>query len=379
MKRPLVIISSECPPKRGGLADHTVKLAQGLAKDREVTVLTDEGAADGDGYQVAPVICDWRQPQGVLQAMAALAPQADILWQYVPHMYGRGGVNPRLPLAMEALNRRGRHQCLIAHEIASAFSPWPNRFLYALAHRYQWRLILRSVGSIGISTEASLREWSERQPRHKKKFFLAPSPSNIDVVPVSVGHAGRWRERNGLGTAASVMGYFGSLSRFKQFDWVVAAWIKAQGEGRKVGLVAVGDVPTAAVPEDLRSLFRPLGYLSAPAVSEVLQAIDLLVLPFADGAAEKRGSFMAGLNHGCPIVSTVGPTTGPTLRQAGFFVGVDSRDRESFVAQASRLAGDGSRRSELGPAGRRAYQQQYDWPRLLTSVCEQLARLGNHV
>src|SRR5207249_1925875 len=51
-------------------------------------------------------------------------------------------------------------------------------------------------------------------------------------------------------------------------------------------------------------------YVSAQSVSANLMASDICVLPYRDGASFRRGSFMAALAHGLPIVTT-SPLTNP--------------------------------------------------------------------
>lgn len=376
LNSPLIIISPDCPPRRGGVADHTVELARGLSAGRDVTVLTSVSGAPGNGFRVSPTVSNWQSPKAVLQAISQLPVGAGILWQYVPQMYGRGGANPGLTAVMRALRRAGRIQCLIAHEIAAPLSWWPNRLAYAVAHRYQWRQILKHVDVIGISTEAWLEEWGRRVPGYQPKFFLAPSPSNIPVVAVRPDHVQEWRRKEGLGNATHVVGYFGTLHLSKRFGWILAAWVKSQAGGRRVGLVTMGDRPTQRTPDDLKHLFKPLGYLSASEVSVALQAVDVLALPFADGVAERRTTFMAGLSHGCAIITTIGPDTGHSLRQGKFFRGIEAHQDQEFTEQLLELLEDRALGHKLGQAARQAYEHCYSWPKLVNTMNEQFARVG---
>jgi glycosyltransferase involved in cell wall biosynthesis len=372
LSTPLIIVSPCFPPQRGGLADHTVGLARGLSARREVYVLTSKDGAGRDDLRVSAIVENWQSPKPILRALGQLPPESDILWQYVPHMYGRGGISPGLVAAIKAVSRTGRLQCLIAHEIATALSWRPSRMACALAHRYQWRQILKHIDLIGISTEAWLMDWRRRASVYQAKFFLTPSPSNIPVVSVDPDQVRDWRRQIGLHAATHLIGFFGTLHESKLFPWIMTGLIQAQCPGRQVGLVAVGDQPMVAVPDHLKRLFRALGYLPAAEVSVALQAVDVLALPFADGVAERRTTFMAGLDHGCPILTTLGPSTGPTLRQGDFFCGVGALHKERFVGELSRMLADGALRLGLGQAGRKVYQQRYAWPRLIETIEDKL-------
>jgi glycosyltransferase involved in cell wall biosynthesis len=367
----MVIVSPLFPPARGGLADHTAQLARELAKETTVSVVTSAGAGVGETGSVHPVIGNWRDAAALVAALGKISPTALVLWQYVPHMYGRGGVNPALSRAMIALRRTGRRQMVIAHEIAAPFSAWPHRCWYALAQRRQWREILSCADGVGISTEAWLEDWTRRIPENRRKFFLLPSPSSITVTPVLQGHAQRWRQAHGLSATTRVLIYFGSLCAAKQFPWIVAAWKQAQNADHPVALVVIGDQPHLNVPGELAALFKPVGYLAAPDVSAALQAADALALPFVDGVSERRTTFMAGLSHGCAIVTTVGQNTGPTLRRAPFFKAAPAVDCALFARLVTQTLAESAGRKCLGEAAKAAYAQAYDWPVVVRSVCQQ--------
>ncbi|HVY72417.1 MAG TPA: glycosyltransferase, partial [Verrucomicrobiae bacterium] len=362
MKPPLLIVSPEFPPRRGGVADHTANLAAGLGERFKVKVLTSAGdQLPGNGeYQVLPLITTWSSwvSETLLNTtITRLASGVPVLWQYVPHMYGKGGVNPAIPRVMRKLRAAGTRQLVIAHEIAAPLSPWPHRLRYALAHRRQWRGILEAIDAVGISTEAWLREWAAQKPARAAKLFLSPSPASIPVTPVAAGHPQAWREANGLPATARVLAYFGTISGNRRVEWLFNAWRRAQSPEAPGALVFLGDEPVTPPVSGLESLYRPLGFLPAAQVSQALQAADLLALPFTDGVSERRTTFMAGLSHGLPVLTTLGHNTGLALRQADFFRAVDCADGDNFAHAALELLRDDSLRLRLGAAGRQAYER----------------------
>lgn len=56
----------------------------------------------------------------------------------------------------------------------------------------------------------------------------------------------------------------------------------------------------------LEDKIRITGYLSNKDVSKELKKVDIAILPFDDGLSLRRGSFLAFLEHGIPIVTTYG-------------------------------------------------------------------------
>jgi glycosyltransferase involved in cell wall biosynthesis len=358
----VLILSPDFPPRPGGVADHTAFLAAAFAADSQVTVVTSVGAQLREDYEVRPVIRNWQDRREVIAAVEGADPGAMIVWQYVPHMYGRGGVNPAIPDVLRHWKASGRSQALVAHEICMPWSAWPHRFYYALAQRRQWRSLAGSADRIGISTEAWIDRWVERWPWLAPKSTLTPSPSNIPVVACPPGHRAAWREAHGLPESALVLTFFGTLSAAKQFDWVEAAWRRARQAGRPVALVVLGGKPTLSTGPGDDPWFKPMGRVQPEDVSRAFQATDVLLLPFVDGASERRTSFTAGLSHGLAIVATVGESTGRTLRADPSFAATDAKDRDAFVRAAAELVGDPARRIQLGQSARKSYLQNYDWP-----------------
>jgi len=374
VKPALLIISPDYPPRRGGIADHTQRLAREFAREGQVSVLTSRGEAKDDWARVYPLIDDWSDVDQLFVGLESIAHVDVVLWQYVPHMYGHGGVNLKLPRALWHLQKHQRPQIVLAHEIAAPYSPWPHRLYYAWAHRSQWRRLLNAADAVGISTEAWLEEWRRQRQDVAANLFLAPSPSNIDVVKVPHHHRQLWREQQGLPPQARVLAYFGTLSDAKQFDWVLKAWEAAQAGG-PTALVVIGEKPPMEAPPELAALFKPLGFLPEAEVSAALQAADALLLPFVDGASERRGSFMAGLAHGCAVVSTLGPNTGSSLRASRVFAGVSSEDAEGFTRLAGELLADAPRREALGREAAEVYARHYDWPVLARRIQEQMSQM----
>lgn len=351
------------PPMEGGLPDHTDRLAEALSRHRTVTLLTSAGVDTAREFRVGATIRDWHDGSAILGAIESAVPAGPLLWQYVPHMYGRGGVNLQVPRLLRSLRARGRRQVVLAHEIAAPFSAWPHRSWYALAHRLMWRGVRRSAEAIGVSTAAWLARLDPTG--ESDRFFLAPSPANLGRVATGPDHPTCWRKAQGLAEASGVVGFFGSPGSGKQFDWVLAAWRAVRRDQPNTALAVIGGRPDAALSHDEERWFRALGYLPAVAASEALQALDLLVLPFVDGVSERRSSFMAGLLHGVPVMTTFGPATGRELRTAGCCAGVETTAGPGdFAAAAAGLARDREARGRLAACAARHYAAAYDWPRL---------------
>lgn len=361
VSRPVVIISALLPPRRGGLADHTFRLAENLGRLGPVTVLSSRDVSTTAPFEVRPVMEDWHDVDRLQAEIGKCAPDAVLLWQYVPHMYGRGGANRRLPGLLARLRGEGRRQVLIAHEIAADLNWRPHWLWYALHHRWQWRKLLPIPDAIPVSCQKWIEDWSKWRPDVASKFCLLPSPTSIEPVSVAPDHRIEWRRSLGLSPDTRVLTYFGTVNVSKQLGWIASAWKRAQAVCGPVAFAVVGDKPPLDVPPELQPLFKPLGYLSAADASRALHASDLLALPFFDGVSERRTTLMAGLVHGLAVATTWGHNTGTSLRSANFLSLSPPHDERSFVDSVVSTLRDDTGRQRLARAGRDTYVRDYSW------------------
>ncbi len=374
MNRPVVIFSDLLPPKRGGLADHTFGLAEHLSTHHPVTVISSVGVSTQAPFTVRPVMEDWRDIALLRAELSAVPVDSILLWQYVPHMYGHGGVNAQLPRFIRELHRARRPQVVLAHEIAADYSWHPGRFWYAWNHRRQWRQLMKFADVLPIACGRWVEDWSRRKPRAAGKMFTLPSPSNLPHEPVGPDHRAQWRREHKLDPSTPVLAYFGTLNPTKQLPWIIEAWAQAHSPSSPVAFAVIGAAPAVPLEGELRQYFRPLGHLPAAEASRALSAVDLMALPFVDGISERRGSLMAGLQHGVPVVSTIGHNTGTELRKAPWLRLAPVSSRDAFVQAVGELLADPAARTRLGAAGKTQYDQHFSWPVVVDRLRQRFPR-----
>jgi glycosyltransferase involved in cell wall biosynthesis len=161
--------------------------------------------------------------------------------------------------------------------------------------------------------------------------------------------------------------YFGSISPPKQFPWILDAWRAARAKG-PTALIVIGDHLEIECSAEERRFLSAHSFLSSADVSRTFQSADMLALPFIDGASERRGSFMAGLSHSLPVVSTIGPSTGPTLRKSDAFAAVPCDRPDLFTAKIVELLDDTEHRAGLAERGRALYERSYHWPTVISRL-----------
>jgi glycosyltransferase involved in cell wall biosynthesis len=372
------------PPAFDGIGDHTARLAAAMAERAEVTVLTTPEAvaeaALAPGVAVRPAL-RWRggrvDAAGLAAAVADARPDA-LLLQYNPNSWGRRGLNPALPAAVRAAQRAHPRLRLglLVHE---PFYPPTTlkRAVLSAGQRLQLRALVRAADVVFVSTEAwvtPLRRWDP-----SATFVHLPSGSNIEEAGWTREAA---REALGLEAGALVAGVFGTAHYSRLLPLVRAAAERlqaeqaARGEGPFLVLYVGPDGET--VGEALAGLpFRDLGRRPEAEVSRALAAMDLHLAPFFRGVSTRRGSFVAGLQHGLPTVSTRGVQTDHLLADAdGAAFVLTEPNEDAYAAAAAALAANPSRRRAMAEAARRLYLSSFDWALLAERALGHLLR-GN--
>jgi glycosyltransferase involved in cell wall biosynthesis len=95
-------------------------------------------------------------------------------------------------------------------------------------------------------------------------------------------------------------------------------------------------------------------------VAADLNACDVVLLPFTDGASLRRGTLMAALANGCAIVTTTPQTPLPELQHERDLLYVKAGDAPAMAAAVLRLAGDDRLRTTVQTNARRA-SRQFGW------------------
>jgi glycosyltransferase involved in cell wall biosynthesis len=353
LSAPWHILTGEYPPKFGGVSDYSAQVANGLAQAGiEVHVWTPGQPATSDGVTVHPA--DW-SAAGLArldQELNRFPIPRRLLIQYFPNAWGRKGLNFGFVRWLRARKERGDDVRTMLHELWYRPEPWdrPQRYLLIPAHRWMMGQILKASSCV----YASIPAWEEmlKPYRFDGPIRWLPVPSNIPVVGVDVtlftahqpdfvrgkmiiGTFGTFREE--IAPALRVV-----VPRLASNDRVCVALIGQNSD--EFGASLTGD-----------GLWIGVGAVSSEEVSLQLKLSDILIQPYRGGVSSRRGTIMAGLAHGKPIVTTSGPLTEPIWSESRAVVLVPDGDTDAFVAAVERLMNDPDARERLGNAARATY------------------------
>jgi len=182
--------------------------------------------------------------------------------------------------------------------------------------RWVTRALIRGSDAT-IVTNAEDRAGAERYGADH--LHLLPIGSNIDPQAPPDYDRWRWRERWGIGPDEVLLCYFGFLNESKGAEILLRALAQLRASGEMTKLLMIGgkvgssDPSNVAYLQKVEGLIRDLnltdsvlwtGYVEGLEVSASFWASDICVLPYRDGVSFRRGTLMAALAHGMPIVST---------------------------------------------------------------------------
>ena len=389
-------ITSEYPPQPGGVSDYSYLVATALAAEGEAvhvwcpaqeqrsevrsqksegkeqrSEVRDRSSEAGECHEGTLVVhrelgrispADLRRVGKMLDKFPA---PRRLLVQWVPHGYGYKAMN--LPFCLWLWNR-ARHKGdvveVMAHECFLPFKPWAWRQnVAALVQRLMTMILLRAARRVWISIPAWEGHWRPLALARRVPFAWLPVPSNITVAdnPHGVSTVRAQYEVNG----GPVLGHFGTYGRHdRKMLTAILPLLLRNGEGTKMILMgrdsnSMRDELVGSRPE-LSDAIHATGTLDAEDLSLHLSACDVMLQPCQDGVSTRRGTVMAGLSHGRPIVTTTGRLTESLWGESQAVVLAPDGDVRAIVVATERVLRDEIERQRLSAAAREFYQAKFD-------------------
>ncbi|MCB0063685.1 MAG: glycosyltransferase family 4 protein [Caldilineaceae bacterium] len=392
----ILFITGEYPPMRGGVGAYTATLADALvAQGVEVSVLSDEAAAKAPVKRNAvPVFPQRRWDPAIWQSVPQLAQAIRADWVHVQYQTAAFAMNPAINLApawwRRAKTHRERKRLYVAWTYHDLLVPY--LFPKAGAHLRRWITARPAhMSDLAIVTnEADRLQLVEDEHIDPKKI---PIGSNIDAHHLTPEERAARRAQRGYRQNQLILGYFGFLNRSKGGLTLIRTLDRLVQQGYDVHLLMIGErvgssdptnfaylheVETLIGERGLSNRVRWTGHQIESEVSADLAAIDLLLMPYVDGASLRRGTLMAGLAHGCAIVTTTPQDPLPEL--------VDGRDLLYFTPENVIAAADAVSRLVENPALRQSLQaralrksEQFTWHAIAQSHLEHYRAISNEV
>ena len=327
----VLLVTGEYPPMQGGVGDYTRELALAFVREgvetHVFTQMSGEPPAEFPevGLHVSRGRWGWKTLLEAKKVVEAENPDA-VQIQYQAAAYDMHPSVHLLPRFLRAFTDVG----IVSVTFHDLLVP----YLFPKAGRLRWAAVLELAKGSHFAVTTNPEDTSRLSSALPKVRVLEiPIGSNIHPTPPKGYDRNAWRKEHGYGESDCLLIYFGFLNASKGGEVLVRALAELRQAGMPVKLLMLGgktgssDPTNVAYARKIESLVKELGvqnyirwtgFLPADEVSAWLLAADVAVLPYLDGVSYRRGSFMAALAHGLPIV-----TTEPRLPQPGLEDGVN--------------------------------------------------------
>ena len=359
MHMKLAITFPVLPPVLDGIGDYTARIAEELAKRHEVQVLTAQADfAPIPGVTVRHTNTE-SQPfvSGGLSSLVKDEVPDWLVVQYNPFSWGRYGFNLGLPEVLRKLKRtyHGLRVAVMVHEPYVPINSWQFAVMTVWQRWQLWRL-----GHVADLMFGSIEEYVRRVKKlvPRTPTHHLPVGSNIPRFENAKNEA---RDTLGLQDPVFLVGLFGSGFVNGMLPYVRAAMEALSTRSKSVCLIYIGtkgDLVRAALDGVPLHDMGPLSYTD---VSRCFAAMDMYLAPFVDGVSTRRGSFMVGLEHAVPSVTTMGKNTDAVLREHDGRAFRLATSVSNFAYHAVRVMEDPGAGAAMGQRGRDLYCSEFGW------------------
>lgn len=377
----VLFITGEYPPLQGGIADYTALLRSELrALDVTSEVLTDAACASTE-RTVHPVVGTWGFPFWSITQQIISERQIDVV--HIQYQTAAFDLKPAINLLPWYLRRSTPRPAIVA-----TFHDLREPYLFPKAgpvRRWVTRMLGRHCDSLIFTTQEDREQWDKSvdsgapNPRKTPTHRIAIG-SNVPVAPISTEQRQELRAACGVAPDAFLVGFFGLVNQTKGLDTLFQAVRLLRDRDIPAQVLIVGggvgdsDPTNAVYRERLERIIRGLdldmgdillstGYLEAADASRALATCDAMALPFTDGASLRRGSLLAALDHGLPVVSTTPKQPNPDIQESNALMLVPPDDPPALCDALHRLFEDRALGETLGAAAR-VFARQFSWSRI---------------
>jgi glycosyltransferase involved in cell wall biosynthesis len=363
---------------QGGVGDFTRELALALADlGHEVHVITrrtDERRTTNDERRIMhhPVIPNWGW-RGVAQALT-LARRLELDISNIQYQAAAYDLHPAINFA--PFRMRFAPVVVTFHDLKTPYlfpkaGPLRGWVVTLLARRAAAAIVTNRADELTLAA------------RGVRRVARIPIGSNIaPALPANFDRAA-WRAQFGLSSEHFVLGFFGFFNARKGVETLIRALAILRQDESPIpnppssiyhllfigGAVGSSDATNRAYADRMTALIAELGltdrvhytgYVSPEKVSAAFAALDLCVLPYADGISFHHGTLMAALAHAQPIVSTRPAVELPELAHGENVWLTPPDDPGALAAAIAELAADPQRRRRLA-RGAAELAQEFTW------------------
>lgn len=344
-----------------GVEDYCTFLGEGLARR---------------GVQLTKVHVNWFD-QGWLRALQQLRRESSgwrggwVLLQYTALGWSRRGFPVWALIVLRILRRRGVRTAVVFHEPYRQGERWPRLIDRIRGKCQDWviRKLYQDCQTPVFVDPVATITWL---PKRDTKSVFVPIGANIREPRADSGVG---RELGATKTVAIFCVTEPPKMQIEIGD-IAHAVRGAAGRIPQMRVVFLGR-GTAEAKEEIERAFRGaavevcnLGLVSAAEISETLARADAM-LCVRGMITPRRGSVMAGIACGAPIVGYGGVAEATPLAEAGIEF-VPYRDREALARALTQILEDSHLHASLHEKNLRAQRKYFSWDAIAASLTASL-------
>lgn len=314
MHKKIAFLTPSLPPKMGGVDQYTYLLAQKMrSMGHDVSIITSVG--EGRELQkewIYPIIESWKAEDVTQKIRQTEKSWSVFIFQYVPHLYGRYGINFSAARIPELLYKGLKVPVITTvHEYGGENKESFQDRLLSVLYRSQGKRVIQGSKLIVTTCAKNIEEISRL--KQATPVVMIPVGSNVEHSHADDESLKLLRLKYGIGEQL-VLGVFGRLSAARNFPTAIRTlhFLKRRGIASK--LLMIGNVyeSNPLLFDGLVSLIEEFelkddvivtGTLDNAQVSRHMSLLDVFLFPQCDGISTRNTSVMSALMHGLPIIS----------------------------------------------------------------------------
>lgn len=389
----LAIVSGTWAPTVSGVADHTRALALELSRQGASTgvVIASPGPCalhTPDKIPVSRLEVAWTIGGACRLAnhLAQEGNKAALIFQYVPHLYGRAGISIGAAIFPLLARRKGFRILTHFHEVCAPWSLNPLKSLVALIHRVQaWLLVLGS-SAVSFSTRCYARRLRMSLSLMRRPWAVLPSGPTSP--PVELTPEQRARERSRWCSREQRLGVvYGLATRAKRYDLAIEALALLRQRDIDLHLLMLGDqqagdrdycteIRQAARRMGIEAHLSWSGRLTPVQVSETLAACDFMWHLNRGGLTLRSGAAASAFAQGLPVIAFEKRGLDDCFRDGDNVLLVKKQDAASLADATAGVLSSDELAARLGSGAACLHREKLSWPAIAAAHLELLRRMG---
>jgi len=316
----------------------------------------------------------WRRSLRELREKVGNEPNTWVLLQYTSLAWSRRGFSLRVPGIIQTLKKNGARCAVVFHDVEGYYG---NRLIDRIRRATQLHAMRKAVRLADFSI---LTIPTERIPwidRNSRNVVFIPVGANLPS-PEKAWSQEKDRARNlPTVTVFSLSGNRAGAEEVESIAQTVRYAAERMGALRLLVIGRHSEIAGSQLKEGLMGTSVQVtihGLLPAEEVVQKLGASDVLL--FTKGPiSSRRGSAIAGIACGLPVIASEGWETGAPITEAGVVL-IPETAKNEFGPALLRVLTDAAYRAKLSERSRRAQEVYFSWSAIAGRYAKELRTRG---